>query len=343
MGACISAGKFGDYCNEVQKENSWSVDQEEAQKEDARSGGGRVCCTGPCQPPNYVSLYSQQGKKGPNQDAVVFCQDYATGGGAFCGVFDGHGHNGHHVSKRARDWLPAVLLRQWRQWSALEGAEGKNGTDAPTVFDVWKESLFKAFMMMDKELRVQQAMDFSCSGTTAVTIIKQGDDLIVANLGDSRAVLGSISEDGALTAIQLTTDLKPSVPQEAERIKRCNGRIFALPDEPKVQRVWLPNDNYPGLAMARAFGDFRLKSFGIIAVPQVSYRRLAPADQFIILATDGVWDVLSNKQVASIVWSARSREMAAKMVVESAVHEWRCRFPSSKMDDCSAVCLFLRC
>jgi serine/threonine protein phosphatase PrpC len=75
---------------------------------------------------------------------------------------------------------------------------------------------------------------------------------------------------------------------EAQRIKECQGRVFALHDEPEVMRVWLPFDNSPGLAMARAFGDFCLKDYGVIAVPEVTYRRLTDRDKFIILATDGV-------------------------------------------------------
>lgn len=75
---------------------------------------------------------------------------------------------------------------------------------------------------------------------------------------------------------------------EAERINRCKGRIFALQDEPEVNRVWLPNNDYPGLAMARAFGDFCLKNYGLISVPVISYRRLTQRDKFIVLATDGV-------------------------------------------------------
>ena len=75
---------------------------------------------------------------------------------------------------------------------------------------------------------------------------------------------------------------------EEERIKRCRGRVFALHDEPDVARVWLPNNDSPGLAMARAFGDFCLKDFGLIAVPDISYRRLTERDEFIVLATDGV-------------------------------------------------------
>lgn len=52
--------------------------------------------------------------------------------------------------------------------------------------------------------------------------------------------------------------------------------------------MWLPNNDSPGLAMARAFGDFCLKDFGLISVPEISYRRLTEKDEFIVLATDGV-------------------------------------------------------
>ena len=59
-------------------------------------------------------------------------------------------------------------------------------------------------------------------------------------------------------------------------------------DEPEVARVWLPNNDSPGLAMARAFGDFCLKDYGLISIPDVFYRRLTEKDEFIVLATDGV-------------------------------------------------------
>ena len=75
---------------------------------------------------------------------------------------------------------------------------------------------------------------------------------------------------------------------EEERIKKCRGRVFALRDEPEVCRVWLPNCDSSGLAMARAFGDFCLKDFGLISVPEVSFRRLTDKDEFIVLASDGV-------------------------------------------------------
>ncbi|XP_043707510.1 probable protein phosphatase 2C 72 [Telopea speciosissima] len=296
------------------------------------------------------SLHSRRGKKGPNQDSAILYQGYGMEEGVFYGVFDGHGRNGHIVSKLVRNRLPLLVLAQKSALATLntnainehDYEDGEEGELVSTkMLQQWQEACISAFKVMDKELKLQENLDFSFSGTTAVTIIQQGEDLIIANLGDSRAVLGTITEKG-LTVVQLTTDQKPSLPGEAERIKKSNGRVFALKDEPHVQRVWLPNNNLPGLAMARAFGDFKLKDYGLIAVPDISYHHRTVNDQFLVLATDGVWDVLSNKQVASIVWMAENEEEAAKAIVKTAVAAWAKRFPTSKVDDCTVLCCFLQ-
>jgi len=90
---------------------------------------------------------------------------------------------------------------------------------------------------------------------------------------------------------------------EAERIKKCRGRVFALQDEPEVPRVWLPFDDAPGLAMARAFGDFCLKDYGVISVPEFFHWSLTEKDQFVILASDGV--IFSTK-CSTLLFSVRS-------------------------------------
>ncbi|KAH7431473.1 hypothetical protein KP509_08G050200 [Ceratopteris richardii] len=213
--------------------------------------------------------------------------------------------------------------------------------EARDTYEMWSESFAEAFEAMDTDLRMHPTIDCFCSGTTSVTVIKQGEDLVIGNVGDSRAVLATLSHDSTLEAIQLTVDLKPSVPKEAERILKCNGRVFALEDEPEVARVWLPFDDAPGLAMARAFGDFCLKDFGLISEPEVTHHKLSPNDQFVVLATDGVWDVLSNKEVVEVVSSAPTRATAARSLVETAVRAWRLKYPNSKVDDCAVVCLYL--
>ncbi|KAL0302891.1 UNVERIFIED_CONTAM: putative protein phosphatase 2C 33 [Sesamum radiatum] len=319
-----------------------------------------------------ASLYTQQGKKGTNQDAMIVWENFGSRTDTvFCGVFDGHGPYGHMVAKRVRDSLPLKLSAHWEvniksdevlrevslnttgslysEDTSLLSAddEARASVDVeetgkqPDVFQTLKESFLKAFKVMDRELRMHANIDCFCSGTTAVTLVKQGQDLVIGNVGDSRAVLATRDENNLLTAVQLTVDLKPNLPAEAERIRKCKGRVFALHDEPEVARVWLPNNDSPGLAMARAFGDFCLKEFGLISVPEISYRRITDKDEFIVLATDGIWDVLSNKEVVEIVGSCRARSNAARTLVESAVRAWKTKYPTSKVDDCAVVCLFL--
>lgn len=55
-----------------------------------------------------------------------------------------------------------------------------------------------------------------------------------------------------------------------------------------MQRVWRPEEESPGLAMSRAFGDYCVKDFGLISVPEVTQRHITNEDQFVVLATDGV-------------------------------------------------------
>ncbi|KAH0992443.1 hypothetical protein GBA52_003926 [Prunus armeniaca] len=300
---------------------------------------------------DFASLFCKQGKKGVNQDAMIAWENFGSPDTIFCGVFDGHGPFGHVVAKKVRDALPLKLTSQWVLTNNAKKGAADDTNEAASyqdhkdnehceLFMTLKDSFLKAFKVMDKELKLHPRIDCYCSGTTAVTLVKQGQDLVIANVGDSRALLGTRDEDGSLVAVQLTVDLKPNLPRETERIMRCKGRVFALQNEPEVARVWLPNSNSPGLAMARAFGDFCLKDFGLISVPDISYRRLTEKDEFVVLATDGIWDVLSNEEVVKIVALA-PRASAARALVESATRAWRSKYPYVKVDDCAVVCLFL--
>nr|ACG28708.1 protein phosphatase 2C containing protein [Zea mays] len=315
-----------------------------------------------------ASLYTMQGRKGVNQDAMVVWENFGSKDDTiFCGVFDGHGPNGHLVAKRVRDLLPVKLSANLGKGECKEisTSDVKSGTtkgvatehrvedtdaspgneengEYPEFFTALRASFLQAFYVMDRDLKAHRNIDCEFSGTTAVTVIKQGQNLIIGNLGDSRAVLGTRGEHNQLVALQLTVDLKPSIPSEAERIRQQSGRVFSLPDEPDVVRVWLPTFNSPGLAMARSFGDFCLKKYGIISMPDVFYHRITDKDEFVVLATDGVWDVLSNAEAVSIISNAPSQASAARFLVEKAHRAWRTRYPTSKTDDCAVVCLFLK-
>ncbi|XP_027070523.1 probable protein phosphatase 2C 65 [Coffea arabica] len=359
MGACCS-------CQRVERFDGFYAADEVVEKtiedEDlyVRRGdhGARVRLQGSSK---YISTFIQQGKKGTNQDAMTVWESF-TGERdmIFCGVFDGHGPSGHVVARYVRDLLPSKLSSSSSSASkgfnisaASSGGDENAGNfgdgsshdcdkSENQFYSSWKARILKSFKEMDEELEGDAGIESYCSGTTAVTVIKQREHLIIANLGDSRAVMCTRDDQDLLVAEQLTVDLKPNLPSEAERIRSCQGRVMAMEGEPNVYRIWMPDEDCPGLAMARAFGDFCLKDFGLISTPEVFYRKLTERDEFVVLATDGIWDVLSNNEVVRIVASARKRSTAAKLLVDRAIRAWRYKYPCAKMDDCAVVCLFLK-
>ncbi|KAL5701366.1 hypothetical protein ACHQM5_026711 [Ranunculus cassubicifolius] len=335
MGGCCSKGITGGYSTD--REEQYEDDDEEI---NYRPGdwGARVRLRGSC---DMASMFTQKGRKAVNQDALTIWEDFVGDPDRiFCGVFDGHGPSGHNVATYVRDVLPSKLSLQIKSSEYKKGED--NDEDAEYLLSSWADSFLKAFDDMDKELNLDPTIDSYCSGTTAVTLFRQGEHLMVANLGDSRAILCTRNKKQKLVPVQLTVDLKPSIQSEAARIKRCNGRVFSMSEEPNVSRLWLPDENSPGLAMSRAFGDFCLKDFGLISTPKLYYRKINPSDEFVVLATDGIWDVLPNKVVARIVATARKRSMAARLLVYHAVQAWRTKHINNKVDDCAAICLFLK-
>ncbi|CAI5976924.1 unnamed protein product [Closterium sp. NIES-65] len=122
----------------------------------------------------------------------------------------------------------------------------------------------------------------------------------------------------ALEALALTSDHKCSDPTEAARIRKTGGRVEALEDEKHVQRIWLPNEIAPGLVTSRAVGDFLLKGFGVTCEPDVTVLPVDDGDEFVILATDGVWDVLSHEEAVSIVATSPSPATSAERLEKPA-------------------------
>lgn len=111
-----------------------------------------------------------------------------------------------------------------------------------------------------------------------------------------------------LEVTALNRDHKPELKDEAERIHKRGGRIDSFRDyynngEPiGPQRVWLAHEEIPGLAMSRSFGDKVAHSVGVSADPETWEFTLGLHDKYMVIASDGVWEFLSNEDVANIVY-----------------------------------------
>lgn len=169
-----------------------------------------------------------------------------------------------------------------------------------------------------------------------------------------------------ITPVQLTFDQKPDLPEEHSRIIQCGGRVEQMKNSSSQGigpfRVWEMNANSPGLSVSRALGDFSCKKLGIIAEPICSTHSVVEHDYFIVIASDGIWDVMDNEDVANFIENYRiickrktrisvlghlvnpSNSCIAQMLCEEARVRWFSivREEDVNIDDISCIVLELR-
>ena len=145
-------------------------------------------------------------------------------------------------------------------------------------------------------------------GTTAtVALLREGYELVVAQVGDSRAIL---NRDGDVRS--LTKDHCPSLPGERERIEAAGGRVF----QDTIGRFMVNKR----LAMSRSIGDLDLKPFGVTAEPDITRISLKHGkDRYLVLTTDGVNFVMSDEEVLECLNGAETAQSAAEKLIDQAL------------------------
>jgi len=203
----------------------------------------------------------------------------------------------------------------------------------------------------DAHHRAQEALrrsgiDVSLSGSTAVTCLKRGRQLLIANVGDSRAVLARAATDGRHVAHDLSIDQKPDAPAERARIEGGGGQVHPsiVPGAGYVgpPRVWDPSHRF-GLACARSMGDTLYQGpnrSGVIHEPEVTSHQLDGRDTHIILGSDGIWDRISSQEAVDVVTSSATAEQASERLAHLARERWRRHGPMQ--DDITAVVVALQ-
>ncbi len=148
---------------------------------------------------------------------------------------------------------------------------------------------------------------------------------------------------GGLTARQLSTDHKPDQQEEYARILSCGGRVFSVRYADGVvgpARVWLSSANMPGLAMSRSLGDFVVHSVGVLSTPEFTEVDLdAAADCMLVLASDGLWDFLSNEEVTALAATASAGgrpDLAVLALLRESRSRWLLK---EQMADDTTVCV----
>jgi serine/threonine protein phosphatase PrpC len=181
-----------------------------------------------------------------------------------------------------------------------------------------------------------------------------GRKMYVANLGDSRVLMikkgndRTKKEEDDFDFKQLSKDHTLYDEDEKTRVQLSNGRVDQLRDKNGNSygplRVWLNKQNEPGLAMTRSFGDSIAKHIGVIAEPELQIHKLHRDDRMIVLASDGIWEFLSNQEVAEIVFPfyfTGNAEGASEKLIAEASDRWKQENNNGIKDDITCQILFL--
>ena len=202
-------------------------------------------------------------------------------------IFDGHG--GDKASQYCSDWLSSFV---------------RHDTSFP--YDLGF-SMKRAFAAIDKDFIGTGHPD----GTTSCAVsLVGGRRIVCANVGDSRAII--VRKDGSV--VRLSRDHKPGMPDETRRITELGGKVIYW-GRWRVEGL---------LAVSRAIGDASLKPY-ITSEPEVCEYDIGKDDWFLVMSSDGVWDVLDNEEAAHVVIATSCVMQDGELVIDTDRFKWAAR------------------
>jgi len=249
---------------------------------------------------------SMQGWRLTNEDAYLVELDLSQRSSCF-GVFDGH--SGAEVAQYAARNFTAVLVANQRfhtgrlevtlQETFLQVDERLNSAEG-------QKALIRLMKGLEEGVEIEETNAHSIAGAAACVAVIRGQQLVVASAGDSRAVLAQAGK-----AIELTTDHKPDSAEEKRRIRRAGGTI----EDNRVLGI---------LNLSRGFGDFEYKRNQdlaqeeqmVTAFPDIKSVKLTKEAQFLVLGTDGVWDMFSPQECVDFVLARLNKQALEKTLEE---------------------------
>ncbi|XP_056135814.1 protein phosphatase 1K, mitochondrial [Lampris incognitus] len=237
-----------------------------------------------------VGCASLIGQRKENEDRFQVSQ--ITNNILYFAVFDGHG------GPEAADFCDKYMEKHIKDLVAEE--------------DNLELVLTKAFLEVDKALLKHFHLSPSATGlnagsTATVALLRDGIELVVGSVGDSRAMLCRKGK-----ALKLTVDHTPERKDEKERIKKSGGFVtWNSLGQPQVNGR---------LAMTRSIGDFDLKNMGVIAEPEIKRISLHHVhDSFLALTTDGINFIVNSQEICDVINQCSDPKEAAQRISEQAL------------------------
>ena len=307
---------------------------------------------------------TEKGKQKINQDSYLVLPNINnTKNCKIFGVFDGHGEKSDLLSQEIRDYFIDYFSdnNNYKKQNLFLN----NNIDAlsriscdeklENVYNILSKNNYKEinnlFDDINNKIHEKYKNNNFClkSGSTSNILIVMNDKkidclnkLISINLGDSKSLL--ITEDNQALDLNIIHNLEDA--NEKERIEKNGGEISRVDwADYGPLRVFYKGKHYPGLAMTRAFGDFNAEPLGINTIPDIrEYDISDKKPKIIVLATDGIWQFLSNEKVKNIIlpyYEEDNIRGAAQKLVNSALRMWENKNPDF-IDDITVIVIFFK-
>ena len=225
-----------------------------------------------------MTLYttSLQGLRESNEDKHEFIENKDT---CFYGLYDGHG--GKAVSKYLKNNLSKYFLNNLINYN--------NTVEL-------KKNIKQIFGHNQNKLKIMcKNYSYNVGSTALVGILKNENKkkkLYLYNLGDSRAVICRKNN----TAYAITKDHKPNSLDESKRIGKMGGKVYFDGYDYRIG----------DLSVSRSFGDLDNAPY-ISYIPDIYKLNITSTDNFLVMACDGLWDVMSNQDVVDFILKNTSK------------------------------------
>lgn len=287
-----------------------------------------------------------------NQDAYTCIPKYGDNM-SFFGIFDGHGKDGHLCARFAGKVLPMILLESITKFETVAHS-------LASVSQI-RQMLTLAHIQTNQRLRDDSSIDEKLAGTTSISCLFHNNLIYVSNVGDSRAILIYRNAEDRLVAKPLSSDQTPYRKDERERVKKYGARILSMDqieglepvhenwgdltlgqdidEEGDPPRIWHPEEDFPGTAFTRSIGDTYAEELGVIAEPEIVEISIADQDQMIIIASDGIFEFITNQMVADIAKHHNDPLSLCKALVSEAYELWLQY--EVRTDDISCIALYI--
>ena len=296
-------------------------------------------------------------KEKTNQDSFLILENLFENILNIFGVFDGHGKNGHLISSLVSNFLSQYLTKKenYCNTNNLNDSSDSDSSSSSKEITINNESLSSLFSSDDFIKKIISELDMKAnecnfdlqfSGTTCLLLFIFNNTLICSNIGDSICVLFNCSNEDRWTHETLSIIHKPDIDSEKERILSNGGVIHPYYDEFGIyegpNRVYVKGKTYPGLSLTRSIGDLEGEKIGIISEPDIVVKKMDSTCKYVVLGSDGLWDVIKPYDVRRIVnpfFYRNDPNGACQTLLKTAKKNWE--KDGYERDDITIIVVFI--